>query len=84
MAKMRSDWPLKSWPSSFGVAVHSNWRARSQAWAALHPAEKTRIVQLLVERVTVGEDGIAVDLRHDGLGSVVRDMMAPRQTEACA
>jgi hypothetical protein len=55
-----------------------------QLWAALHPAEQTRIVQLLVERVTVGEDGIAVDLRHDGLGSVVRDMMAPRQTEACA
>ena len=55
-----------------------------QLWAALYPAEQTRIVQLLVERVTVGEDGIAVDLRHEGLGSVLRDMMAPRQTEAYA
>lgn len=55
-----------------------------QLWVALYPAEQTRIVQLLVERVTVGEDGIAVDLRHQGLGSVLRDMMAPRQTEACA
>ncbi|CUA98898.1 Site-specific DNA recombinase related to the DNA invertase Pin [Pannonibacter indicus] len=55
-----------------------------QLWAALYPAEQTRIVQLLVERVTVGEDGIAVDLRHEGLGSVLRDMMAPRQTEAHA
>jgi hypothetical protein len=55
-----------------------------QLWAALYPAEQTRIVQLLVERVTVGEGGIAVDLRHEGLGSVLRDMMAPRQTEACA
>lgn len=55
-----------------------------QLWAALFPAEQTRIVQLLVERVTVGEDGIAVDLRHEGLGSVLRDMMAPRQPEACA
>ncbi|ABA05211.1 resolvase [Nitrobacter winogradskyi Nb-255] len=55
-----------------------------QLWAALYPAEQTRIVQLLVERVTVGEDGIAVDLRHEGLGSVLRDMMAPRRTEACA
>lgn len=44
----------------------------------------TSVVHLLVERVTVGKDGIAVDLRHDGLGSVLRDMMAPRQTEACA
>ncbi len=55
-----------------------------QLWAALYPAEQTRIVQLLVERVTVGEDGIAVDLRQEGLGSVLRDMMSPRQTEACA
>lgn len=56
----------------------------NQLWAALYPAEQARIVQLLVERVTVGEDGIAVDLRHEGLGSVLRDMMAPRQTEAYA
>lgn len=55
-----------------------------QLWAALYSAEQTRIVQLLVERVTVGEDGIAVDLRHEGLGSILRDIMAPRQTEACA
>ena len=55
-----------------------------QLWAALYPAEQTRIVQLLVERVTIGEKGIAVDLRQEGLGSVLRDMMAPRQTEACA
>jgi site-specific DNA recombinase len=53
-------------------------------WAALFPAEQTRIVQLLVERVTVGPTGIAVDLRHEGLRSVLRDMMTPRQTEACA
>jgi DNA invertase Pin-like site-specific DNA recombinase len=51
-------------------------------WAALFPAEQARIVHLLVERVTVGEGGIAVDLRNDGLGSVVRDMIAPRHEEA--
>jgi len=55
-----------------------------QLWAALYPAEQTRIIHLLVERVTVGENGIAVDLRQEGLGSVLRDMMAPRQMEACA
>ncbi|WP_027443828.1 recombinase family protein [Erythrobacter cryptus] len=47
-----------------------------QLWAALYPAEQTRIVQLLVERVTVGREGIAIDLRSDGLGAVVRDMLA--------
>ena len=36
----------------------------------------------LVDRVTVGTSGIAVDLRQEGLGSVVRDMMALRQKEA--
>jgi site-specific DNA recombinase len=54
-----------------------------QIWTALYPAEQTRIIQLLVDRVTVGTSGIAVDLRQEGLGSVLRDMMAPRQTEAC-
>ncbi|MDP2354907.1 MAG: recombinase family protein [Beijerinckiaceae bacterium] len=53
-----------------------------QLWAALFPAEQARIVHLLVERVTVDASGIAVDLRNDGLGSVVRDMMAPRGEEA--
>lgn len=44
---------------------------------------QTRIVQLPVERVTDGADGIAADLRHEGLGSVLRDMMAPaRQNSA--
>ncbi len=55
-----------------------------QIWTALYPAEQTRIIQLLVDRVTVGTSGIAVDLRQEGLGSVLRDMMAPRQKEACA
>jgi site-specific DNA recombinase len=55
-----------------------------QIWTALYPAEQTRIIQLLVDRVTVGTGGIAVDLRQEGLGSVLRDMMAPRQKEASA
>jgi DNA invertase Pin-like site-specific DNA recombinase len=55
-----------------------------QIWTALYPAEQTRIIQLLVDRVTVGASGIAVDLRQEGLGYVLRDMMAPRQKEACA
>ena len=55
-----------------------------QIWTALYTAEQTRIIQLLVDRVTVGTNGIAVDLRQEGLGSVLRDMMAPRQKEACA
>ena len=38
-----------------------------------------RIVQLLVGRVTVGSSGIAIDLRQDGLTSIIRDMVTPRE-----
>jgi len=53
-------------------------------WSLLFPAEQARIVRLLVERVTITGEGIAVDLRTGGLGSIVRDMLAPRPTEAVA
>jgi hypothetical protein len=51
-------------------------------WESLFPAEQARIARLLVERVTVGSDGMAVDLRTEGLGSVVREMVKPRQEMA--
>jgi DNA invertase Pin-like site-specific DNA recombinase len=55
-----------------------------QLWAALFPAEQARIVRLLVERVTVGPEGIAVDLRNDGVGAIVRDMITPAKEETLA
>ena len=45
-------------------------------WDELFPAERARIVRLLVDRVDVRADGAAVRLRLDGLGSLVRDMAA--------
>ena len=59
-------------------AVISALASFDQLWASLFPAEQARIVQLLVERVTIGTNGVAVDLRNDGLGSIVRDMITPR------
>lgn len=46
-------------------------------WASLFPAEQGRIVQLVVQRVTVSGEGISVDLRNHGVGSVVREMLTP-------
>jgi len=43
-------------------------------WDELFPAEQARIVQLLVERVEVGEDGVAVRLRANGLTGLVREV----------
>lgn len=43
-------------------------------WDELFPAEQSRIVALLVERVDIGIDGLSVRLRTDGLGELAREM----------
>ena len=53
-------------------------------WASLFPAEQSRITRLLVSRVTVGPAGIAVDLRHQGIGGLVRDLTATITQEVAA
>jgi hypothetical protein len=45
-------------------------------WDALTPDEQARIVRLLVERVTVREDGLEIVLRVDGLHSLISDVYA--------
>jgi site-specific DNA recombinase len=43
-------------------------------WDELFPAEQARIVQLLVERVDVGQEGADIRLRVDGLAHLVREL----------
>ena len=43
-------------------------------WDELFPAEQARIVQLLVERVDVREDALAVSIRTEGLMSLVGEL----------
>ena len=43
-------------------------------WDELFPAEQARIVQLLVERVDVGQGGLDIRLRVDGLARVVHEL----------
>src|SRR5690606_9620363 len=45
-------------------------------WNELFPAEQPRIVQLLVERVDLAPDGLAIRLRTQGLASLVADLGA--------
>ena len=42
-------------------------------WDELFPAEQARIVQLLVERVEIAEDGLDIRFRTDGLAGLVRE-----------
>lgn len=53
-------------------------------WDELFPAEQTRIVQLLVERVDVTIDGLAIRLRSQGLASLIADLgtVRPDRTNA--
>ncbi|MCA4917848.1 MAG: recombinase family protein [Roseomonas sp.] len=66
------------------AAVVATLAGFERLWGALYPAEQARIVQLLVERITVGTNGIAVDLRKEGLSLVLRDMLLPTKEEAFA
>jgi site-specific DNA recombinase len=45
-------------------------------WDELFPAEQARIVALLVERLDIGEGGLKVRLRVDGLGNLARELRA--------
>ena len=51
-------------------------------WAQLFPAEQARIIQLVVRRITVTAAGLEVDIRREGISSVIREMVAPRDMEA--
>ena len=52
-------------------------------WDELFPVEQARIVQLLVDRIDLGPEGLAVRLRVQGLAHMVRDLagitQAPRR-----
>jgi DNA invertase Pin-like site-specific DNA recombinase len=43
-------------------------------WDELFPAEQARVVQLLVERVDVGQEGVDIRLRVDGLARLVHEL----------
>jgi len=47
-------------------------------WEELFPAEQARIVQTLVERVTVGPAGADIRLRVEGLAGLVQDLRGSR------
>jgi site-specific DNA recombinase len=53
-------------------------------WETLFPAEQARIARLLVNRVIVNQQGLTVELRTEGLSSLVRDLLAPRCQEKAA
>ena len=43
-------------------------------WSELFPVEQARMVQLLVERVDVQEDGLEVRIRAEGIASLIGEL----------
>lgn len=52
-------------------------------WEQLFPAEQARVVQLLVERVSITTDGAEVSFRIEGLENILRELR-PAQAEYVA
>lgn len=63
------------------AVIEALWRFDG-LWASLFPAEQARIVRLLVDRVTVSAQGLAVDLRNNGIATLVRDLHVGANMEA--
>jgi hypothetical protein len=51
-------------------------------WNELFPAERARIVQLLVERVDAREDALEVRIRAEGLSSLVAELRQHNERRA--
>ena len=56
------------------AVVREALEALDPLWDELFPAEQARIVQLLVVRIDLDQDGLAVRLRVQGLAYMVRNM----------
>ena len=63
-------------------AVIEALRRLDGLWTSLFPAEQARIVRLLVDRVTVSSQGLAVDLRNNGIATLVHDLHVGAHMEA--
>ncbi len=53
-------------------------------WDELFPAEQTRIVALLVERIDITASGLDIRLRVDGIPGLAREVMSTRKMDTAA
>jgi hypothetical protein len=64
-------------PECEGLAeneVREALAALDPLWAELFPAEQARIIQLLIERVDIGTDGLRLGFRDKGLAQMVTEV----------
>lgn len=61
--------------------VAESLRMLDPVWDELFPLEQSRIVHLLVERVTVNTDGMSIRIRGSGLHSLVSEIRDPAPSD---
>ena len=59
--------------------IMTHLRQFNELWDELFPAEQARIVRLLIEHVTVHPDGVQIDLRADGLYTLLDEWRGARK-----
>jgi site-specific DNA recombinase len=64
--------------------VRSALQRLDPLWEELFPAEQTRVIQLLVERVDVSPAGVDIRLRTEGLTSLTSELDAVRPEQEAA
>ena len=67
-------------------AVREALAALDPLWAELFPAEQARVVQLLLERVDIGTDGLRLRFRDKGLSQIMTEVssLAGKSRKAAA
>ena len=63
-------------PAADGPLVIQTLQSIEPVWDELFPAEQARIVQLLVERVTVSPTRLRIDMRTAGMKELIASVMA--------
>jgi len=72
----------RSTPALTEAQARQALRDLDPMWDELFPAEQARIVQLIVDKVIVGSEGLDVRLRTEGIGTLARELCAPALEEA--
>ncbi|WP_353853377.1 zinc ribbon domain-containing protein [Accumulibacter sp.] len=66
-------------PAADAQQVITMLQSIEPVWDELFPAEQARIIQLLVEQVTVSQTGLRIDMKTAGMKELIQSVMPARK-----
>ncbi len=66
-------------PAADAQQVITTLQSIEPVWDELFPAEQARIIQLLVERVTISQTGLRIDMKTAGMKELIQSVMPARK-----